>query len=100
MTTRTFGPADIERLATKLDPLCTDLEADDVATLHAVFAWAGQAVAAQESSEVGGFAFDAYTTASSLGGSFAGGASHTGTMEIFNFSLGASNPVTIGSASG
>lgn len=101
MTTRTLGPGDVARVAAKLDPLCADLDEDDQVTLHAIFAWAGEAVAAQEDpAEVGGFAFDAYVTPGPLAQSFAGGAGHQGTMEIFSFSFGATNPTTMGGSGG
>ncbi len=100
MTTRTFTPEDIDRLATKLEALGDQLDEDDRATLHAVFTWAGRAVAADApDEEVSGYAFDGSLPVS-LGQSFAqGAASHSGTMEIFSFSFGAANPTTIGSSS-
>jgi hypothetical protein len=99
MTTRSFTPEDVDRLAAKLEAIGDQLDEDDRATLHAVFGWAGRAVA-QESPEVSGFGLGADTGGGGLSASFVGGATHTGTMEIFNFSLGAANPTTIGSSSG
>ncbi len=51
MTDKTFELADVEHLAATLDPL--DLDDQDRATLHAIFALAGQQ--ATSGDEVGGF---------------------------------------------
>ena len=73
MTGSTFDPSDVERLAAHLDAV--DLDEKDRATLHTVFALAGQATAGQQDHEVSGFAFAACDMASpNLFGSFQWGA--------------------------
>ncbi len=100
MTTRTFAPEDIERLASKLDALSDQLGQDDRATLEAVFAWAGRGVA-PEGEEVSGFAFDTYFTAGGLSQSFAAGAgSSEHIFEISSFSWGAGGQSSGGASSG
>jgi hypothetical protein len=52
--TDTFDLSDVKRLAAILDSL--DLADQDRAALHAIFAWAGEFVAAESGAEVSGFA--------------------------------------------
>jgi hypothetical protein len=62
----TFELSDVERLATTLDAV--DLDDSDRVTLHAVFALAGQAAAAETEDEVSGFSGP--SASSGLFGSF------------------------------
>jgi len=82
-----FTMSDVERLAARLDPVCAELDERERDLLHAVFAWAGQAVAG-EAAEVEGFG--AFT--SPVGGGLAGAFGHgTEYFEITSFSFGTSN---------
>jgi hypothetical protein len=56
MTETTFELADVKRLAAALDVV--ELGSRDRATLHAIFALAGQAIAGHNEIEVSGFQFD------------------------------------------
>jgi hypothetical protein len=61
MSETTFELADVERLAATLDDV--ELDDRDLATLHAVFALAGQAAAGEGAEgEVSGFSFQSYTS--------------------------------------
>jgi hypothetical protein len=75
MTEVNFQLSDVERLATTLDAV--DLNDSDRATLHAVFALAGQAAAAETEDEVSGFS--APSISSGLFGSFQLGGTSGGT---------------------
>jgi hypothetical protein len=50
----TFTTADVDRLATRLEPLCAGLDDADLRLLHNLFALAGSAVAADDD-DVSGF---------------------------------------------
>ncbi len=80
--------SDVERLAHRLDPVCAGLDEADRDLLHAIFAWAGQAVR-DEAVEVEGF--DASATGGSLADTFGRGSQY---IEIMRFSWGASNAAT------
>ncbi len=71
MTEATFELADVERLASTLDAL--DMGVKDRATLHAIFALAGQAARGENEDEVSGFTISILPViAGDLLGSFRG----------------------------
>ena len=87
-----FTMSDVERLAARLDPLCSEFDERDRELLHAVFAWAGQAVGG-EAAEVEGF--DALSTpmGGGLADTFGRGPQY---IEICSWSFGATNATTTG----
>ena len=85
-----FTMSDVERLAHHLDPVCAGLDEADRDLLHAIFAWAGQAVG-DDAVEVEGF--DASPTGDSLAETFGRGSQY---IEIMSFSWGASNATNPG----
>jgi hypothetical protein len=88
MTEMTFDLADVERLAATLDVLCVGLDDKDRATLHAVFALAGQAVAGENEDEVSGFSLQSTGGDGSPGAIiFVGGILSGGVFDSFSLGL-------------
>ena len=87
-----FTMSDVERLAARLDPVCAELDERDRDLLHAVFAWAGQAVGG-EAAEVEGFGTLSPPLAGGLANTFGRGPQY---IEICSWSFGATNPTTTG----
>ena len=94
MTSNAFTMGDVERLGQRLDPVCAGLDEADRDLLHAIFAWAGQAVG-DEAVEVEGFG--ASPTGGSLADTFGRGSQY---IEIMSFSWGASNVTNPGGQGG
>ena len=90
MATDPFTMSDVERLAARLDPVCAELDERDRDLLHAVFAWAGQAVAA-EAAEVEGFDASSPAMVGGLADTFGRGPQ---SIEIYSWSFGTSNVMT------
>jgi hypothetical protein len=64
MSAQTFTTDDVERLASKLDSLCSDLDDDERRLLGTIFALAGRSYATTASKEeVSGFDLDANANA-------------------------------------
>jgi len=95
MAPNAFTMSDVERLAARLDPVCAELDEADRDLLHAIFAWAGQAVGRGGEVEVEGF--DASPTGGSLADTFGRGPQY---IDIMSFSWGASNPTSTSGGQG
>jgi hypothetical protein len=88
MSETTFELSDVEHLAAKLDAV--DLDEKDRATLHAIFALAGQAVAGESENEdeVSGFSFQGVGGDGSPGAIiFVGGITSGGVFDSFSLGL-------------
>jgi len=85
-----FTMSDVERLAARLDPVCVELDERDRDLLHAVFAWAGQAVGG-EAADVEGFGALSSPVSGGLANTFGRGPQY---IEINSWSFGATNAST------
>ncbi len=84
----TFELSVVEHLAARLEPVCAELEQRDRSLLHAIFAWAGEAV--MEEAEVSGFTNDLLGLSGlSLTKSFIGNQAQ---INIESFSFGSTSP--------
>jgi hypothetical protein len=92
MAPKSFTMSDVERLTASLDPLCAELDERDRELLHAVFAWAGQAVGS-EAAEVEGFGALSPPMVGGLANTFGRGPQY---IEIYSWSFGATNATTTG----
>ena len=85
-----FTMSDVEHLAALLDPVCAELDERDCDLLHAVFAWAGQAVGG-EAAEVEGFDALGPPVGGGLADTFGRGPQY---MELYSWSFGVAGPTT------